>query len=159
MENAVKALLIAGAVLVTILIISITMGVFNVGAEQIDNAADLSEYEIQSFNDKFEQYVGTNVSGAEVNALIKTAFNHNLFEDDANRRVRVGLDGGGQGNGQDKANGGKWLIRREQFWDNTNGLTTELETVPVGNRYTVDVDYDKNSKLIYQINITTNTNT
>ena len=156
MENAVKALLIAGAVMVAMLIISMMMGVFNIGAETVNESADLSEHEIQLFNEKFEQYVGTNVSATDVNALIKTAFNHNLFEDDPLRRVRVGIDGGGQGNGQDAANGGRWLIRREQFWDNSNGLTTEVSTVPPGFRYTVKVRIDKKTKLIYQIDITTN---
>jgi type III secretory pathway component EscT len=59
MENATKALLIAAAVLIAVLLISLVMGVLNSGAEQVDNA-DLSEYEIQQFNDKFNKYVEEN---------------------------------------------------------------------------------------------------
>ena len=57
MENATKALLIAAAVLVAILIISLGIGIFNMSSEQIDNAGDLTEYQVQTFNDKFRKYV------------------------------------------------------------------------------------------------------
>ena len=68
MENATKALMIAGAVLIAILIISLGIGIFNSSAEQVENA-DLTEYQIQTFNDKFRKYEGTSKTGAEVNAL------------------------------------------------------------------------------------------
>lgn len=89
MENAVKALLIAAAVLIAVLIISLVMGVFNTGAEQAQNAGDLSEYEIQQFNDKFKPFEGTNVSGARVNAMIKTIFNHNNSQEDESTMVEI----------------------------------------------------------------------
>ena len=44
MENATKALMIAAAVIVAILIISLGIGIFNMASEQVDNAGDLSEY-------------------------------------------------------------------------------------------------------------------
>ena len=152
MENATKALLIAAAVLVAILIISLGIGIFNMASEQVNNAGDLSEYEIQKFNEKFTQYEGTSVSASDVNALIKTAFNHNLSEEDPSRRVRVGFNGGGNGNGTpNTSTGGYWLVMREQFYEDVT-----LKTVPAGNRYTVQVHYDPNSKLIDQINVNTN---
>ena len=140
MENATKALLIAAAVLVAILIISLGIGIFNMASEQVNNAGDLSEYEIQKFNEKFTQYEGTSVSASDVNAMLKTVFNHNLSQEDAAMRVRVGLDG--------ETN---WLIRREGF----NGSQTYTK-VPTGNRYTVQVQYGASTKLIDQINVTTN---
>ena len=71
MENATKALLIAAAVLVAILIISLGIGIFNMASEQVYNAGDLSEYQIQQFNEKFTKYEGENKSGSEVNAMLK----------------------------------------------------------------------------------------
>ena len=76
MENATKALLIAAAVLIAILLISLGVGVFNSASEQMDKA-DLSEYEAQKFNDKFTPYAGTNISGSDVNALVEAVVNSN----------------------------------------------------------------------------------
>ena len=53
MENATKALLIAAAVLVAILIISLGLVVYNMASETVDNAGNLDEYQIQQFNEKF----------------------------------------------------------------------------------------------------------
>ena len=153
MENATKALLIAAGVLVAILIISLGIGIFNMSSEQVGNA-DLTEYEIKAFNDKFLKYEGTSKSASEVNAMLKTVFDHNLDEDDPTRRVRVGLNGGGNNDGSDKSNGGKWLILREQFWD--PNYPTSLKTVSAGKRYTVKTVIDSKTKLIYQIDVTTN---
>ena len=75
MENATKALLIAAAVLVAILIISLGVGVFTSASEQMGDA-DLTEYQKQEFNAKFTKYSGT-ITGAELNTLLKTVFNHN----------------------------------------------------------------------------------
>ena len=152
MENATKALLIAAAVIVVILIISLGIGIFTMASEQVDNAANLSEYEIQKFNEKFTKYVGEDESAAEVNALVKEAFNHNCIQENASTRVRVGLDGGGNmADGKIPGeNGGVWLIMREQFYEDM-----QVNKVPAGNRYTVKVKYDSKTKLIYQIDITT----
>ena len=89
MENAVKALLIAAAVLIAVLIITLVMGVFNTGAEQVGNAGDLSEYEIQQFNDKFIKFEGTNESASDVNSMIKTIFNHNNSQEDTSTMVKI----------------------------------------------------------------------
>lgn len=78
MENATKALLIAAAVLVAILIISLGLVVYNMAAETVKNSANLSQQEIQTFNEQFTQYQGNNVRGSNVNALLKTALNNNI---------------------------------------------------------------------------------
>ena len=76
MENATKALLIAAAVLVAIIIISLTLGVVNQGREAI-SSADMSVAQITAFNSKFKAYEGKNLSTSEVNALLDTVFTHN----------------------------------------------------------------------------------
>ena len=80
MENATKALLIAAAVLIAILIISLGVVVYQKASEAVNGAGDLSEYEIEQFNAKFTKYQGSNVSGSEVNAMVQTVVNHNNAE-------------------------------------------------------------------------------
>lgn len=77
MENATKALLIAAAVLVAILIISLGIVVYQMAAETMDSV-NFSSQEITAFNDKFMQYNGTNKRGSEVNAMLKTVLNSNM---------------------------------------------------------------------------------
>ena len=79
MENATKALLIAAAVLIAILIISLGIVIFNQASETI-NSVNMSGQEIQAFNDQFLKYNGTGKRGTEVNALIKSALNNNMTE-------------------------------------------------------------------------------
>ena len=58
MENASKALIIAGAILLSILIISLGIMVFQ-NAKSTVGSADMSETEMQAFNGKFSSYLGT----------------------------------------------------------------------------------------------------
>lgn len=75
MENASKALIIAGAILVSILLI--TVGVFIINAvnpvqEQTEKTAQGQA--VQMFNAQFTPYEGTEISGSQVKAL-KNAIN------------------------------------------------------------------------------------
>lgn len=83
MENATKALLIAAAILVAIIIISLGLAVVRQGQEAV-SGADLSEAEMEAFNAKFKPYEGTNVSTADVNALLSAVFSHNQTTTDGN---------------------------------------------------------------------------
>lgn len=77
MENATKALLIAAAVLIAILIISLGLVVYNMASETI-GAVNFSDQEITAFNDKFTQYENEHVRGSEVNAMLKTVLDSNM---------------------------------------------------------------------------------
>lgn len=68
MENASKALIIAGAILLAILLISLGIMVYNQAKGTI-NDADLSAEEVQTFNTKFTSYGGTQ-SGTKINSLM-----------------------------------------------------------------------------------------
>ncbi len=70
MENASKALIIAGAILLSILLISLGIIVVNNTRGTINNA-NLNTEEIQTFNSRFEAYCGTGKSNAEMNALVQ----------------------------------------------------------------------------------------
>ena len=130
MENATKALMIAAAVLVVMLIIGLGIGVFNMASEQVDNAGDLSEYQIQQFNDKFRKFEGTSVSGADVNAMLTVVFNHNNSQADTSTCVQVTGDA---------------TVAL------SNAITTSPTKVSTGARYSVTLTYDANSKLVTSI--------
>ena len=71
MENASKALIMAGAVLIAILIISLGIMIFNNMSKSAKDAANMDEQEIANFNSKITPYLGDNISGSQVNALIQ----------------------------------------------------------------------------------------
>ena len=71
MENASKALLIAGAILIVILIIGVGMIVFNsIGGTIDEGVRQMSSQEKTMFNQQFEQYAGDRINGSNVKALI-----------------------------------------------------------------------------------------
>lgn len=127
MENATKALLIAAAVLIAILLITLGVNVFNTASEQM-SGADLTEYEIQKFNDKFTAYNGDNKTGAEVNALVETVFNHNNAQTDNSLRVPVSgsvtLGINATSMAQKVSTGSRYAIRC--FYDSTTGLVNAI---------------------------------
>ena len=62
MENASKALLIAGAVLVVILIIGVGMLIYTSATGAIQEGVNrMSVQEQNMFNQQFEQYVGSRI--------------------------------------------------------------------------------------------------
>lgn len=70
MENASKALLIAGAILIVILLIAVGMMVYNGAQGSINKAiGQMSSTEKEVHNKNFEPFLGQHVSGANVRAL------------------------------------------------------------------------------------------
>lgn len=135
MENATKALLIAAAVLVAILIISLGLVVYNMAAEAMGNV-NLSEQEIKVHNDKFIQYEGEAERGSQVNALLQTVLTNNLDATDDGQKVEVVM-------------GSQTLVSKDQ--------TTSPTKVDTGATYTVTAIYDSDSKLITKMEVTKNT--
>ena len=93
MENASKALIIAGAILLAILIISLGIMIYNQASGVVNNNA-MSEVEIQQFNEKFTQYEGDRVKGATVNTMLQAVLANNVSADDDNRRIEVTINRG-----------------------------------------------------------------
>ncbi len=80
MENASKALIIAGAILLAIVIISLGLVVVNNVRDNI-NGANMNQQEVETFNDKFTVYGGDKVSGTKVKALINVISSNNAAQD------------------------------------------------------------------------------
>lgn len=77
MENASKALIIAGAILVSILIIGLGMTLYNNAAGTLERA-NIDETAVRQYNAGFTEYEGqSNVKGANIKALIRDVMTHN----------------------------------------------------------------------------------
>ncbi len=74
MENASKALIIAGSVLITIMIIALGVTIFN-KAKSSSDTSNLDTAEINMFNSKFERYDG-NQSGSQVKSLLSSVISN-----------------------------------------------------------------------------------
>ena len=92
MENASKALIIAGAILLSILIIGLGMLIFNQAKDAISNTG-MDKQKVDAYNSEFEAYVGDNVNGTRVRSLIDTVRTHNISNvDDDTLKISVNDD-------------------------------------------------------------------
>lgn len=83
MENAAKALIIAGAILISIILISIGIIVVNQGKEVVDEAGQkMSQQQIQIFNADFDTYNGTQRGSTVKTFLSVVAANNSTHKDD-----------------------------------------------------------------------------
>ncbi len=140
MENATKALLIAAAVLVAIIIISLTLVIVRQGQEAV-NGADLSEAEAAQFNSKFTSYEGTSKSTSQVNALLNTVFSHNQQEKASGEGRYVAIN---------VANASSVTITSLA----NNGNATQVPTITGSKYYTVTCVYTGN--IVTTINVKAN---
>ncbi|MEE0866461.1 MAG: hypothetical protein U0L98_06690 [Clostridia bacterium] len=88
MENASKALIIAGAILLAILIISLGILIFSQAQDTV-GSVNMSEQEIMAFNNKFTAYEGKNKRGTEVNALIQAVRTNNQSAHDSGATEKI----------------------------------------------------------------------
>lgn len=90
MENASKALLIAGAILIVILLIAVGMLVYSQSRSVIDTGvAQMSSTEISMFNAQFNEYSGKQ-KGSSVKALLQAIIaNNQTYSDDTAKQVKV----------------------------------------------------------------------
>ena len=137
MDNASKALIMAGAILIAVALVGVGVYLYSSAASQVDNAGQqLSAAEIQLKNSEFEQYEGTKVRGTEVAQLVRkvNAFNaQDVFPKDITFTVS-----GGSLDADDLVSG-----------DTIGGGIKNTKS------YTVGCNYDGNG-YIYEISITEN---
>ncbi len=77
MENATKALLIAAAVLVVIMVISLGIAIYRMGSEAVGSVS-FTQQEVAANNEKFTKYNGTGKRGTEVRAMLQTVLSANI---------------------------------------------------------------------------------
>ena len=86
MENASKALIIAGAILLSILLISLGIMIFNQAQDTVNNSG-MTEAEITAFNNKFLKYEGTQ-KGSVVKSLVNEVIASNAENSDRQIKFR-----------------------------------------------------------------------
>lgn len=139
MENASKALIIAGAILLAILIISLGIMIYQQASGVVNNNS-MSEVDITSFNSKFTQYEGANIRGAQVNSLLDQIRTNNVtYQDDSSRQVSVEVTATNWQSGT-KPSG------------NITGNTTITKAL-TGNTYTVKCTMDSKTGLVNKVTI------
>lgn len=124
MENASKALIIAGAILLAILLISLGILIFNQAQDTVNNSG-MSQAEITAFNNKFLKYEGTQ-KGSVVKSMVNDVISSNASDENKNnnRGIRVYLD--------------KVCIIGKDAGDGQNKASSKIET---SKTYTVEVGY------------------
>ena len=144
MENATKALLIAAAVLIAVLIISLGVIVYNKASEAVTGAGDLSEYQTQQFNEKFTKYQSASATGSDANALLTTVMTHNNAQESTSTCVSVDVVG---------ATGGS-VTSKTDYISASNKISTTPSKLPTGSRYKIECSINTNTKLVNKITIT-----
>ena len=143
MENASKALIIAGAILLAILIIGLGMFVYQQASGAMDGIGMDTE-RVTAYNSPFLQYEGT-VSGTEAKALYSLIRNHNNSEgvDDYSLQITLTIDDGD-------------LDQNTHFTaSTTTAATIDTNTLKNGATYNVTFQTDGNSGYITKCNIET----
>lgn len=144
MENASKALIIAGAILLSIAIIGIGMYIYTT-AQQTIQSANMSQQEITTYNSEFIKYEGTQ-NGSNVKALLQTIRSHNSVNaDELSKCIKV-VKNQGDSVAKKEAEAG-------EPGSDTSSINTILKEIYSGVQYNVTFGYT-NSGLIKVIDIT-----
>lgn len=92
MENASKALIIAGSILIALMIIGAVILMFNsLSNYQNMNDKDVKEAQIVKFNNQYETYNRDNVRGSDLYSLLNRVADYNR------RKSEVGVNNGDEG--------------------------------------------------------------
>lgn len=141
MENASKALIIAGSILVSIVIITLGVMIVTNVTDTIQKNSSLSEQEISTYNQPFEAYLGTR-SGTQARALCDKVRNHNNANvDDFSRQIELI-----EGDASTKTAAPTATITAKSV----NDIKTKLKA---GKTYDITLGYDANSGLVVAVGI------
>ena len=138
MENASKALIIAGAILLSILLITLGIMVFKQAQYSIGNGG-MSKAQVSTFNSNFTKYEGTK-TGSDVKSLIQEVNASNIQdkEDNTGREIKLVAEGFTLANGS-----------------STSGATTyKTSGVASAGKYGVEVTQTDSSGYVSEITIT-----
>ena len=98
MENATKALLIAGSVLIAILLIAVGLRVFNSTRGTTEAAqTTMNATEVSMFNNKFIPYIGNKKTKADAISLINLAIANNSTSNNKIQLIIYAVNDSGEG--------------------------------------------------------------
>ena len=89
MENATKALIIAAAILIAIVLISLGVFVLGNGTQLVKENSDMTGTQVASYNSEFEAYFGDKVSGSKVKQLVNILNQHNRNAEDDSKQIEL----------------------------------------------------------------------
>ncbi|MFR8104355.1 MAG: hypothetical protein ACLU8F_04660 [Clostridia bacterium] len=141
MENASKALIIAGAILLAILIIALGIFIFN-NAKSATEGISMDETKIQAYNSKFEAYQGTQ-SGANAKALcdlVRT--NNNAYSEDVAKQITI------------QATDASSVTSENTTEVKASTIQSFKNTLLDGKQYKVTIGYNAKTGLVRAIGIT-----
>lgn len=147
MENASKALIIAGAILLSILIIGLGMFIYNQAADAMGNTG-LNQQKADAHNRQFLQYQGVQ-TGATVKTLISTVEQYNISgATDSSEYIQVTTTG----TAAPATNG----YNNETTASNYNSahVSNAKTNLRVGVRYNVTFGYDPTTGYVCSILVT-----
>ena len=147
MENASKALIIAGAILLSILIIAIGMYIYTSSHNSISEAgSQISEQEKTSFNQQWNTYEGEQ-GGNNIKALLqKVIGNCNTNAQEEQRLVDVVCSRAKSIGFQANIN-----VRVDNIEDSIQELTWLRNRIEVRHTYYVQLEYDPQTSLVSKI--------
>lgn len=131
MENASKALIIAGSILIAILVISLGIVIFNNFGNSAKNMANMDKQEIAAFNSKITPYLGDNISGTQVNTLLQYCLSVNMSaKQSGNTYQAITVSGVAELNpdstSYNKVKTGSQVFYKVEAMQNDNGLLTNI---------------------------------
>lgn len=86
MENASKALIIAGAIIISILVIGLGVFIFTGASENADVSSSMNSQKAQAHNGTFTNFFGQKVSASKVKELMKQVATNNITSDTADEK-------------------------------------------------------------------------
>lgn len=90
MENASKALIVLGSVLLALMIIGLSLFVFNIAKDPVAKSVDsMSSEEREFFNSKFQRYESGRVSGLETKSLVNITMQNANHQFNLNEKYRI----------------------------------------------------------------------
>jgi predicted PurR-regulated permease PerM len=148
MENASKALIIAGAILISILIIAIGMYIYSSSTNSINEGiGSMSTQEKEAFNANWANYEGKQ-TGTQVKAMIsKLISNANTYQEESGKVIGVNL----VNIGSNLAN-----ITYNDLNTYVGSLNSLNKAIQARHVYKVSVDYSATTSLINTITISYN---
>ena len=151
MENASKALIIAGAILLSILIIAIGMAIYSSSQSAInDSLTDFSTQQVEGFNSNFTSYIGKSTGSNVSNMLTRLIANANTYADEPTKIPCVQVD---------QINAGKTAVKtpvepatggaEKGQQDYIDALTAMKNKVENKHTYYVTMSYQANGLIDY----------
>lgn len=89
MENATKALIIAAAILIAIVLISLGVFVLGNGSQLVKENSDMTATQVTAYNSEWEAYFGDHVTGTKVKQLINAIEQHNRNAEDNSKEITL----------------------------------------------------------------------